>query len=712
MTFGNVLNIGKTGITGAIMQKLLEEKISVKNFDICVWQEIMDAVKDDENLKKVYTGSTNLNDKNAFLVAKEATVQISDAIWNKVLSIAHRYNGTTVQEQSDTTQQSEQLTSTAQTEGKSFVPQKINLQAEYPELSFNADGDIDFEEYTLEKLKAKFRSQKDNKLILSYINNTNFNGDKQQFLRFEHNGILTQLGYEKGKFSQRTTYIIDEGHTYTNIRENYDDSGELNRREIWNKDNTGFICQEYSNGILYQEITYTKTNDDILEIAETKNILTDKLIEDINKRIKACEDGIGFLPKTDDIENNILKGISKDNVSEILFDYSESTGRDLIQDIIDNKMELEYELQKKLLKHISSTDREICSVQSEGKHCIDGINFGYELQFALKYNDKEMLKDVLSNVNKDNITYVLEKIYKCVGKENFIDFSDKLFLQLVSMLGDDALNYTMYLINAMLQAIDENGGYTKDLVEDFNSHVDSWNKYTIDFTRLINRCHAGQNSTITGKPDGKIDTNNIHQEGTGDCWLLASILSATNKNQKGLEYINNILSVDSNGNVTVELKGVEKKYVISAEEIEKSNHLASGDPDIRAIELAVDKYLKELAYEMTDNGDIDFSSADLNGEYSDFAFQVLYGNVDTLPESEIMTENYNDENKVYSLSFSEKPNLKATILDKSEQQEVELSGRHAETLQVDLALLENKKPKIRFAKIDNQPHVPTEVLDK
>jgi len=97
-----------------------------------------------------------------------------------------------------------------------------------------------------------------------------------------------------------------------------------------------------------------------------------------------------------------------------------------------------------------------------------------------------------------------------------------------------------------------------------------------------------------------------------------------------------------------------------------------------------------------------------------------------------MTENYNDENKVYSLSFSEKPNLKATILDKSEQQEVELSGRHeyaikgrdekyiylinphnsAETLQVDLALLENKKPKIRFAKIDNQPHVPTEVLDK
>jgi len=82
------------------------------------------------------------------------------------------------------------------------------------------------------------------------------------------------------------------------------------------------------------------------------------------------------------------------------------------------------------------------------------------------------------------------------------------------------------------------------------------------------------------------------------------------------------LSVDSNGNVTVELKGVEKKYVISAEEIEKSNHLASGDPDIRAIELAVDKYLKELAYEMTDNGDIDFSSADLNGEYSDFAFQV------------------------------------------------------------------------------------------
>jgi hypothetical protein len=94
MAFGNLIQIGRLGITGAIKQRLLEENISVKNFDISIWQEIMDTIKDDENLRNVYSGSTNLKDKNAFFVAKKTTVNISDALWNKVLNIINKFNGT------------------------------------------------------------------------------------------------------------------------------------------------------------------------------------------------------------------------------------------------------------------------------------------------------------------------------------------------------------------------------------------------------------------------------------------------------------------------------------------------------------------------------------------------------------------------------------------------------------------------------------------
>lgn len=736
MSFGNQISIGKLGITGAIKQKLLEEHISVKNFDISVWQEIMDAIKDDENLKKIYTGSRNLRDKNAFQVAKETTVQISENLWNKVLNIVNRHNGTTTMQAA--TQQSQPISAATQLNSKPSALQRLYLQSEYPNLPFNSNGDIDFGELTLDKLKARFpesdylietntehgecitvKNKKNGKYIMTCANTTNFKGDKLQIVSFEHDGMLTQLDYQDGKFAQRTTFNIDEKNCFLDTQESFDKNGELISKTIWNKDNTSFITQEYSNGILCREITYVK-NDSVFNITEDKNILLYKLIEDITKRNNANESGIGFLPKTNEIENNILNGISSNTVIPVLIDYKETTGRALMQDIIDNKLGLKYEKQKELLKHLTSMTRESSSAQHDEEHYFEGQSLGFEIQFALKNNDKEMLKEALGKVNKDNIAFVLNKIYNIQGNDNFADFSDKLYPQLLQMLGEDSGTYILNFGNSIIQHIYEKGGYIKDIVEDLNSNMDSWNKSVVNYTRLLNRCNAGHTSTITGKPDGKIDINNIQQAGTGDCWLIASILSATNKNQKGLDYINSMLSVDTNGNVTVELKGVNKKYVISAEEIEKSNHLASGDPDIRAIEIAIDKYMKELAYETTSNGNFDFSHADINGDFGNFAYQVIFGNGYTSEQPDIMNEDYNSENQVYSLSFGDNPNVKATVLSGAEQQEVDLIGRHAyaikrsdekyvylinphdssETLQVDRSLLQTENPRVYYAEIE------------
>ena len=158
MAFGNLIQIGRLGITGAIKQRLLEENISVKNFDISIWQEIMDTIKDDENLRKVYTGSTNLKDKNAFFVAKGSTVNISDDLWNKVLNIINKFNST-LSDKSEALQTQTAMSQTLQDKNVS-TSRGINLQAEYHLLPYNLNGDIDFNELTPEKLKSKFPEYK------------------------------------------------------------------------------------------------------------------------------------------------------------------------------------------------------------------------------------------------------------------------------------------------------------------------------------------------------------------------------------------------------------------------------------------------------------------------------------------------------------------------------------------------------------------------
>lgn len=106
--------------------------------------------------------------------------------------------------------------------------------------------------------------------------------------------------------------------------------------------------------------------------------------------------------------------------------------------------------------------------------------------------------------------------------------------------------------------------------------------------------------TVTMQPlDGNFE--NFKQGQKGDCWLL-STLYGIKKAHPDYKFT----TPDGNGNVTVELKGAEKSYVITKEELDnaiaqkessifydKTNVYADGDKDIVAIELAVEKFRKE-----------------------------------------------------------------------------------------------------------------------
>ncbi len=112
-------------------------------------------------------------------------------------------------------------------------------------------------------------------------------------------------------------------------------------------------------------------------------------------------------------------------------------------------------------------------------------------------------------------------------------------------------------------------------------------------------------------PNGKID-NISYQGGAGDCWLLAAI-NAIARSKKGLELLNNSLKVNSDGSVTVHLRGVNKTYTISKKDLYAARELSTGDLDVRAIEIAVERYLMETKKE------------DLNGGWAGDAFNILLG---------------------------------------------------------------------------------------
>lgn len=127
-----------------------------------------------------------------------------------------------------------------------------------------------------------------------------------------------------------------------------------------------------------------------------------------------------------------------------------------------------------------------------------------------------------------------------------------------------------------------------------------------DFKKIINRSDTLQ-TAIPERPNGKIDKS-YKQGQTGDCWLLAGIQSLAMTPQ-GKKMLDNAVKVDKKGNATVTLKGVGKKYTVTARDLKCSNELSTGDTDVRALEIAMDRYFREsVTAEQDSRADIDGNS--------------------------------------------------------------------------------------------------------
>ena len=237
----------------------------------------------------------------------------------------------------------------------------------------------------------------------------------------------------------------------------------------------------------------------------------------------------------------------------------------------------------------------------------------------------ENISKHINAINKKNVINVMQD-YK---ENNDNKDHNSLISDIMEEYGldiNERIKYVNHIFNSLINVCKAYNIYVDDIVEKFNRELiyqkRTWtpaNSERLDC--LINQLMARKEGTRGGQQreniryNGKIDKN-FKQGRTGDCWLLASI-KAIAKQPKGLEILNNMIKVKSNGNVTVTLKGVNKTYEFTKQEIAAHTEYATGDLDVRIIEMAVNKYCEE------DRGVR--GRPDINGNYEHVAYYILTG---------------------------------------------------------------------------------------
>lgn len=164
----------------------------------------------------------------------------------------------------------------------------------------------------------------------------------------------------------------------------------------------------------------------------------------------------------------------------------------------------------------------------------------------------------------------------------------------------------------------------------------------LDIIKCIKNRYPVRLSKVVGKVNGKIDKD-FKQGPTGDCWLLAAIKSISMK-EKGQKALNDSIKIDKNGDVTVTLKGGHKSYKFTQKEIAARTDLSRGDMDVRAIEMAVDQYIKDMGC-----GDLTNYRFSINGNHTTFAYKLLLGTFNAYDsEEKCKQESMMNINQFYS----------------------------------------------------------------
>lgn len=262
------------------------------------------------------------------------------------------------------------------------------------------------------------------------------------------------------------------------------------------------------------------------------------------------------------------------------------------------------------------------------------------------FSSSKTLKNCTDNINIYNAMYIVDYYQYWYGKSVFNAIMRNVFISC-----DTRVNAVRHIKDMLMQAMKSKGVYTDDYDKLIDGHIDyekrksgRMNSKDIDedLRALFDRNKQTRKKNTLYPANGKIDAS-FNQGYVKDCWLLSAIKSLS-INPKGLEMLNELISLDDKGNVTIQLKGVNRVYTILKEELEGANEFAQGDLDIRAIELAVNKYLHEVGDHggKPNNAGINRYCSDIyDGNHLNTSYRILFDkpvNNNTRPNEETIEE--------------------------------------------------------------------------
>ena len=570
------------------------------------------------------------------------------------------------------------------------TPLKIpNFHKTFTDLIIKDNGQIDMSQFDINEIKKRFHSDEYNVLvkknIITILDNTGKEIASITFPPKLENTVIYNVITEDGKrnYSIKNGKVTQFSTFYQNSSKNifYHPNGQIDQINYFNRvklTNRNII---YSGGYPFEEV---------VEGHKKRNLLVEDLYKDITAKNK-----IGLPTTRKSINKNVLKRINNDNVYIVLNEYKKNYGSDLLEDI-NSEIGLKKDFKMKLINHIKTCMKNSTSKSAEraGEYIatrladdiygigsgnleadvflIDKNNVGY---VSRKYYEiaKEKHKEACQKHAPFNIPFTnivispAEAIAPIEGLIESIDMELGLDIdvskKLIEHIKDCALKCGYITQNSTY--------YTKDIKQDIKKHENDIEKLNVDINRLGNRRDV-QNKHIDddfAKPNGKIDE--IFKQGDiGDCWLIAGI-NAIIDHTGGKEVIENLLEYDkNNGNVTVFLKGFNKKYTITAKEIKEFKQLSVGDGDIRAIEIAIDRYIKENAYKC------ESYHFDIDNNSTAFLFEALLGNSKSMNFKRALKYNVFNNNQVFVLGNIKDGEIVSANLENTDKK-VMLNDHHA-----------------------------------
>lgn len=341
---------------------------------------------------------------------------------------------------------------------------------------------------------------------------------------------------------------------------------------------------EHLNSTLNMAFTNLADKDVINVMSDFKRNTDLSLLESVSKMSGMPKDKKQvFMDKFNIKLQKFVNGINADNIEETLKKYQryQCFG---ITEMIGKDSGLSASVRKTYIKHITDTLSSHIADMSLYEYMSDRVKTGYD------------------DIKQPTLTEIILKEKGLTGEEKV-----KLIRQIENRIMNEYLfsetekDDIKKLIETELNKIAKNpDNASAEFIDKLNCKLYKRDLYALS-----------DDSKEIKAPNGKIDSI-TYQGGTGDCWLLAPI-NAIARSKKGLDMLNSSLKVNADGGVTVYLNGVNKSYTISKKDLYSAKDLSTGDLDVRAIEIAVERYMME------------YKKDDINGDTEQVAYDILIG---------------------------------------------------------------------------------------